>query len=67
MDGQPPPTRPVALGGLGMADKEDFGVHPGDFRIPDSFGVGDVAPDFHLAWRPGAIGWRLIWLEDFCV
>jgi len=50
-----------------MADKEDFGVHPGDFRIPDSFGVGDVAPDFHLAWRPGAIGWRLIWLEDFCV
>ena len=39
MDGQPPPTRPVALGGLEMADKEDFGVHPADFRILDSFGA----------------------------
>jgi len=31
-----------------MSDEEAFGVHPGDLRIPDTFGVGDVAPDFCL-------------------
>ena len=37
-----------------MSDKEEFGVHPGDFRIPDRFGVGDVAPDFCLPLLDGS-------------
>jgi|TARA_B100002003_G_C13858632_1_gene420482 hypothetical protein len=37
-----------------MADKEEFGVHPGDFRIPDRFGVGDAAPEFCLPLLDGS-------------
>ena len=36
-----------------MSDKE-FGVHPGDLRIPDTFGVGDAAPDFCLPLLDGS-------------
>ena len=36
-----------------MSDKE-FGVHPGDLRIPDKFGVGDAAPDFCLPLLDGS-------------
>ena len=36
-----------------MSDKE-FGVHPGDLRIPDKFGVGDIAPDFCLPLLDGS-------------
>ncbi len=35
------------------SDEEEFGIHPGDLRIPDKFVVGDAAPDFCLPQLDG--------------
>lgn len=36
------------------AEEEEFGIHPGDLRIPDKFDVGDMAPDFCLPRLDGS-------------
>ena len=46
-----------------MSDEDEFGVHPGDLRIPDKFGVGDAAPDFCLSRLDGSGEVRL---SDHC-
>ena len=41
------------------SDEEEFGIHPGDLRIPDKFVVGDPAPDFCLPRQDGGYDVRL--------